>query len=70
MAKKLDFCFMQGTEKEFVKARIFKTDSSDIQINLSGGPFVERVELSLSGLDALIEMLHEVRETADGDLDS
>lgn len=33
MAKKLDFCLMHGTEKEFVKARIFKTDSSDIQIN-------------------------------------
>lgn len=60
---------MEGTEKEFVKARIFKTDSSDIQINFNGGPFGE-LELSLSGLDALIEMLHEVREAADGDLDS
>ena len=63
MVKKLEFLMVRGTQKEAVKARIFKGVDSAIYVDLDGGPF-NGVELSLSGLDALIGILQDVREAA------
>lgn len=63
MAKKLDFLMVRGTQKEALKARIFQGVDLGTYVDLDGGPF-NGIELSMSGLNALIEILTEVREAA------
>lgn len=63
MVKKLDFLLVRGTQKEAIKARIFQMGALGPYVDLDGGPF-NGIELSMSGLDSLIEILTEVREAA------